>query len=76
MKPDPEIYYRTLSRLGVNPREVTFIGDRLPNILGARQLGMHAIQHAETGRTIKDILRLLQSDEAKQMLKNPTGLSN
>jgi putative hydrolase of the HAD superfamily len=60
-KPDPEIYQRALSRLGVNPQEAAFVDDRLPNILGARQLGMHAIQHVETGRTIKEILQLLQT---------------
>ena len=59
-KPDPEIYYRTLSRLDVNPREAALVDDRLPNILGAQQLGMHPIQHAETALTIKDIMRLLQ----------------
>ena len=61
MKPDPEIYHRTLSRLAVDPHEAVFIDDRLPNILGAQRLGMHAIQHAETGHTIKEILRLLQT---------------
>jgi HAD superfamily hydrolase (TIGR01549 family) len=61
MKPDPEIYQRTLTRLDVNPRESAFVDDRMPNTLGARQLGMHAIQHTETGRTIDEIRRLLQS---------------
>ena len=60
MKPDPEIYQRALSRLGVNPWETAFVDDRLPNILGAQRLGMHAIQHVKTALTIKEILRLLQ----------------
>jgi epoxide hydrolase-like predicted phosphatase len=61
MKPDPEIYQLALSRLGVNPREATFVDDRLPNILGARQLGMHAVQHTEASRTIIEVLQLLKN---------------
>ena len=61
MKPDPEIYQRALNRLSVESWETVFIDDRLPNILGARQLGMHAIQHTETCRTIIEILQLLQN---------------
>lgn len=58
-KPDPEIYRRTLARLGVEQKEAIFLDDRLPNIAGERRIGMHAIQHAETGHTIEEILNLL-----------------
>jgi len=60
-KPDPEIYRRTLARLGVNPQEAIFLDGRLPNIAGARRIGVQAIQHAETGHTIEEILNLLQT---------------
>ena len=43
MKPRPEIYLRTLERLGVEPAESVFVDDFAENIAGARNLGMHAI---------------------------------
>jgi HAD superfamily hydrolase (TIGR01549 family) len=61
MKPDPAIYHRTLSRLSVDPHEAVFVDDRLTNIAGAQQLGMHAIHHVETQHTIKEILNCLQT---------------
>ena len=59
-KPDPEIYRRTLARLGVDPQEGIFVDDWLPNIVGAQQIGMQAIHHVETQRTIEEIRHLLQ----------------
>lgn len=61
MKPGPEIYHRSLSRLAVDPNEAVFVDDRLPNIAGAQQLGMHAVHHAETQHTIREILNCLQT---------------
>ena len=43
MKPDPEIYLRTLDRLGRKAAETVFIDDFAENITAARQLGMNAI---------------------------------
>jgi epoxide hydrolase-like predicted phosphatase len=43
MKPDPEIYLRTLARLGRRPAETVFIDDFAENIAAARELGMHTI---------------------------------
>ncbi|MCP5100914.1 MAG: HAD-IA family hydrolase [Chloroflexi bacterium] len=60
-KPDPEIYHRTLARLGMVAREVIFVDDRLSNTVGAQQIGMHAIHFSKTNRTIEEILRLLQT---------------
>ncbi len=45
MKPDAEIYERTLSRLGRAPAEAVFIDDSMANIEGARTVGMHAIHY-------------------------------
>ncbi len=45
MKPDAAIYERTLSRLGRAPEEVVFIDDSLPNIEGARAVGMQAVHY-------------------------------
>lgn len=43
MKPDPEIYRRTLNRLGREPAESVFIDDFAENIAAARSLGMKTI---------------------------------
>ncbi len=43
MKPGPEIYLRTLDRLGVKAAESVFIDDFAENIAAARDLGMYAI---------------------------------
>jgi epoxide hydrolase-like predicted phosphatase len=43
MKPDPEIYRRTLDRLGRKAAESVFIDDFAENIAAARSLGMHVI---------------------------------
>lgn len=43
MKPDPEIYLRTLSRLNCSPDEAVFIDDNLGNIEGARAVGLPGI---------------------------------
>jgi epoxide hydrolase-like predicted phosphatase len=44
-KPDPAIYHLTLARLGRLPTEAIFIDDSLPNVEGARAVGMHAIHY-------------------------------
>ena len=43
MKPDPEIYMRTLARLGRTPEEAVFVDDFAHNIEAARALGLHTI---------------------------------
>lgn len=43
MKPDPEIYRRTLNRLGRQPEEAVFIDDFAHNITAAEALGMKVI---------------------------------
>lgn len=47
MKPHPEIYRRTLSRLGRKPQETIFVDDSPTNVSAARQLGMHAVHYRE-----------------------------
>lgn len=43
MKPDAEIYLRTLAKLGRTPGETVFVDDSEANIAGADQLGMRTI---------------------------------
>ena len=43
MKPAPEIFLRTLARLGCQPDEAVFVDDFAHNVAGAQAVGMHAI---------------------------------
>jgi epoxide hydrolase-like predicted phosphatase len=43
MKPDTEIYKRTLDRLSVQPEEAIFIDDSAENVAGARDVGLQAV---------------------------------
>ncbi len=45
MKPTAAIYERTLARLGCDPAEAVFIDDAPANIVGAQQVGLHAIHY-------------------------------
>jgi len=60
-KPDPEIFKRALTRLDVEPQEAVFVDDRMPNVAGAKQIGMNGIHHVETPRTIKEIQQLFRT---------------
>lgn len=42
-KPDPAIYRLLCERFDVQPQRAVFIDDSLPNVEGARRIGMHAI---------------------------------
>ena len=58
-KPDPEIYERALARLGVSPAEAIFVDDRLKNVEGARQVGMHALHFVNSVGVRQEMVRLL-----------------
>jgi putative hydrolase of the HAD superfamily len=45
MKPNAEIFERTLARLGKRPEETVFVDDFIENVEGARAVGMHAIHY-------------------------------
>jgi putative hydrolase of the HAD superfamily len=45
MKPAPEIFLRTLARLGREPAEAIFIDDFAHNVAGAQAVGMAAIHY-------------------------------
>jgi putative hydrolase of the HAD superfamily len=43
-KPDPRIFLATLERVGADPAEAVFVGDRLvDDVTGARALGMRTV---------------------------------
>ncbi len=60
-KPDRRIYELTCERLGVQPAEIVFLDDYEPNIVAAREFGMHAIFFQETSQAIADIQTCLQA---------------
>jgi glucose-1-phosphatase len=51
MKPAPEIFQRTLQRLGRLPKEAVFIDDFAHNIQAAQELGWHTI-HFQPGTNV------------------------
>ncbi|MFF7976071.1 HAD-IA family hydrolase [Streptomyces sp. NPDC007905] len=50
-KPDPEIYRRTVGRMGLAPRRCVFVDDREVNLPPARSLGIHPLLHTDPTRT-------------------------
>ena len=60
-KPDPEIYRRTLERLGVEAAEALFVDDRRENVDAARALGMHGVLFAKTEEAMQAIEEVLAS---------------
>ena len=45
MKPDAEIFERTLARLNSQPQEAIFVDDFAHNIAGAKAVGLHAVHY-------------------------------
>lgn len=43
IKPEAAIYLHTLDQLGVRPEEALFLDDKIENVEGARQVGLHAL---------------------------------
>jgi putative hydrolase of the HAD superfamily len=60
-KPDPAIFTLTCARLSVAPDELIFVDDVPGHVEAARRLGIHAIVHTGTPRTIAEITALLGS---------------
>jgi putative hydrolase of the HAD superfamily len=54
-KPEPEIYERTLSRLGLRAEECAFVDDLEINVVAARELGLHGVWFRSTDQTIADL---------------------
>lgn len=57
-KPYKEAYQLILDEHGLNPAETLFIDDTLPNIEGAKAVGLQTV-HLQSPRTILDIFRPL-----------------
>lgn len=58
MKPDAEIFNRTLARLGVPPAQAVFVDDFLHNIAGARAAGLQTIHYTPTTNVAAKLAKL------------------
>ncbi len=58
MKPDAEIFERTLSRLNCRPDEAVFVDDFAHNVAGARAVGMHAVHFTPATNVPAEFARL------------------
>lgn len=54
-KPDPAIFELTCARMGLEPAQAIFVDDVPGHVTAARALGMHAIVHVSTPRTISAV---------------------
>ena len=58
-KPEPEIYARTLSRLGLPADACAFLDDVEVNVTAARELGLHGIHFRDTAQATAELERLV-----------------
>jgi putative hydrolase of the HAD superfamily len=65
MKPQPEIFVRAASRLGIQPQEAIFVDDELRFIEAAQSLGMVGIQFKDTRQAITGIQFYLHHSTCK-----------
>lgn len=58
LKPDVAIYECLLQRFGLKAEECVFADDKLVNVEGARQAGMHAIQFTDAESYLRELKKL------------------
>ncbi len=61
-KPEPEIYRRTLSRLGVAARQAVMLDDIGANLKTARMMGMFTIKVTDPDRALRELGALVGLD--------------
>ncbi|HUY70405.1 MAG TPA: HAD family phosphatase [Candidatus Baltobacteraceae bacterium] len=54
-KPDPKIYRYVLSKMGAKPSEAVFVDDLIPNVRGARRVGIAAIQFKSAAQVAREL---------------------
>lgn len=59
-KPDPEIFHLCLEQLGLRPDEVLFLDDLNDNIVGAKEVGIPALEVHNTEQALRDLHQHLQ----------------
>ncbi|MEK7447375.1 MAG: HAD family phosphatase [Patescibacteria group bacterium] len=62
VKPEEDIYFHTLEKIGRKPEEVVFIDDKQENIDTAERIGMHPILFKNLKQVEKDLESILQYD--------------
>lgn len=55
IKPDPAIYKLLCERFSLMPGKCVFIDDSLPNVEGARRVGMHALHFSSIDQLLEDL---------------------
>lgn len=55
VKPDPRIYHLLMKRYHLVPEECVFMDDREENVLGARNVGWHAIQFSTKEKALAEL---------------------
>ena len=55
MKPAPEIYHHLINTYNIVPNETVFIDDHFPNVQGARDVGLKAIQFQSSVQCERDL---------------------
>jgi FMN phosphatase YigB (HAD superfamily) len=58
-KPDPEVYRLLCDEVRVEPAELVFLDNRLPNVEAACELGIHGILHEHATTSIAAVTALL-----------------
>jgi epoxide hydrolase-like predicted phosphatase len=64
-KPQPDIYLLACERLGVEPADAVFVDDLCENCEGAEAVGMTAVLHRESAKTIAELERLFGIELAR-----------
>jgi epoxide hydrolase-like predicted phosphatase len=54
-KPDARIYQNVLTKLGVEATAAVFVDDRAVNVVGAKQIGINAIQYEGYSKLLEDL---------------------
>lgn len=71
VKPDKKMYQAITGILEAEPSECVFVDDRVPNLIGAEEFGIHAIHMARNGETdwpgaraadLFEVMRLIRSE--------------
>ena len=61
LKPDPEIYRRTLALMGIQAQEAIFVDDVQRNVDGANRIGLHGIVFKDSQQAKQGIEALLDN---------------
>ena len=70
-KPNPEVYRRICEYYAVSPSKALFVDDKLENIIGARKIGMKAIQYTKGIDLAKEIEKVQKIEIIRDPLDSP-----